>query len=183
MTETLSTTEARAAVEAIVKQAGVTFTAVYRGLDPNAMGGSHPMDQWSITLADKNLSEKFDYFTGLGHRAEPTEYDKMTARYSLHGVTLKDIAQRTICGRRYLAHLETLRKPKAPHIADVLHSLVMDSSAVGQSFSSWCDDFGYDKDSRKAESIYRSCQENSDKIHRLFGHTNMAALAEALQDY
>jgi len=183
MTEALSATEARAAVETIVKQAGVTFTAVYRGLDPKAMGGSHPMDQWSITLADKNLSEQFDYFTGLGHRAEPTEYDKMTARHSFSGVTLKDIAQRTTYGRRYLAHLETLRKPKAPHMADVMHSLIMDSSAAGQSFSSWCDDFGYDKDSRKAESIYRACQENGDKLHRLFGRAGMAALAEALRDY
>ncbi len=183
MTETLSTTEARAAVETIVKQAGVTFTAVYCGLDLKAMGGSRPMDQWSIKLADNKMSEKFDYFTGLGLRAEPTKIDKKTALYNFPGVTPKDIAQRTIYGRRYLAHLETLRKPEAPHMADVLHSLVMDSSAVGQSFSSWCDELGYDKDSRKAESIYRACQENGDKLHLLFGRDGVNALAEALQDY
>jgi len=46
-----------------------------------------------------------------------------------------------------------------PELADVLHSLLMDGEAFfnAQSFEDWASEYGYDKDSRKAEAIYRQC--------------------------
>lgn len=74
-------------------------------------------------------------------------------------------------------------RPVAPHAADVLQSLILDSSAVGQSFDSWCNEFGYDSDSRKAEATYRACQESADKLARVLDHKARKELAELLQDY
>jgi len=46
-----------------------------------------------------------------------------------------------------------------PDIADVLSSLVSDASGTDQPFTDWCADYGYSDDSRKAEAMYRECQE------------------------
>lgn len=78
-----------------------------------------------------------------------------------------------------------LRKkgPTPPHAADVLYSLLLDSSAAEMTFASWCAEFGYDTDSRKALDTYLACQENADKLARIFDHTTREQLREALQDY
>lgn len=49
----------------------------------------------------------------------------------------------------------------APKLADVLHSLISDGEAYfdALSFEDFAANYGYDVDSRKAESIYRKCDE------------------------
>lgn len=179
--------EIETAVAELVAQACVTFSAIYAGETKNAFGeAGHTMDKWScaFTKGDgREAHEEFEYFTGLGHRAEPTKTDKIMAGRGLPALTEKDITQRTIYGRRYFAALEKMRKPQAPHVAGVLHSLILDSSATGQSFADWCSDFGYDTDSRKAHATYEACQQNADKLARIFTHAQREALQTALQDY
>ena len=51
----------------------------------------------------------------------------------------------------------------------VLSSLLLDSSAVDQSFEDWCGEFGYDTDSRKAEATYNACRKSGEKLQRLLG--------------
>jgi hypothetical protein len=60
-------------------------------------------------------------------------------------------------------------RPPTPDIADVLESLQSDSRDSDSSFDSWASDFGYDTDSRKAESVYRACQESARKLRNLMG--------------
>lgn len=174
------------AVSDILKNAGITYTAVNRGVKKNAFGGKHSMDQWSceFTHASKpNEPEEFDFYTGFGLRAPATKDQKIRASYEFQGLTEKDKKGATMYGRRYLARVEEMRKPVSPHAANVLHSLLLDSSAVGQSFESWCSDLGYDSDSRKAFEIYTECQKNADKLARVIPHAVRFALSEAMQDY
>lgn len=169
----------RAAVSAILESAGITFGAIYRG---EKKRDDWQCDAWKTYFVPRaGHRQEFEFFTGLGLRAEPTAGDRRLCR--LPGLTEKDITQRTIYGRRYLAALEAARKPQAPHAADVLHSLILDSSATEQSFGSWCGELGYDSDSRKAERTYRACQENSDNLRRVFSRDVLAQLFEALQEY
>jgi hypothetical protein len=72
-------------------------------------------------------------------------------------------------------------RPIAPKIKDVVYSLLADSSAIYQSFHDWCNDFGYDEDSRKALNIYLACQANAVKLQRT-GLCSAHAQAE-LEDY
>lgn len=46
-----------------------------------------------------------------------------------------------------------------PELADVLSSLVLDASCWdnARTFEDFCDEFGYDPDSRSAERIYEAC--------------------------
>lgn len=188
-TDTLTTTNTiRANVHQILTLARVAFAAEYRGLRKNALGGSHPMDEWLCTLTFEGKPrepEEFEFFTGISLRAEPTPRDRQQAkaRFQLPDLTENDITRHTIYGRRYMAALEEMRKPQAPHAADVLHSLLMDSDAVGQSFESWCSEYGYDSDSRKAEAIYHACQANADKLARVIKPETLRELREALADY
>ena len=53
----------------------------------------------------------------------------------------------------------------------VLDALVSDASAYDQadSFEDFCEEFGYDTDSRKAEQSYRQCGEISKKLAAFLG--------------
>jgi hypothetical protein len=67
-----------------------------------------------------------------------------------------------------------------PKIPDLLQSLALDASSVedNATHESWCREFGYDPDSRKAESIYRRCVDDSRLLRAFLGN---AAYTELLQ--
>ncbi len=67
--------------------------------------------------------------------------------------------------------------------AGVLSCLLGDALASEQTFEDWASDFGYDSDSRKAESIYRACDEIGKKLRSVFGHDRMEHLRTLTQNY
>ncbi len=58
---------------------------------------------------------------------------------------------------------------KEPTAFDVLSCLISDASGCLDSFESWCGDYGYDVDSRKAERIWKACIKSAAKTRRLLG--------------
>lgn len=170
----------RAEVSRIAEAAGVTYTATYLGQRKRE---EWDCDAWVCSLTKGKNKEEFEFFTGLGLRAEPTTSAKTQAQLEFPGLQPTDVSRRTQYGKRYLAKVESLRKPQTPHIADLLHSLILDSGASTQSFASWCDELGYDSDSRKALAIYEACQCNADNLRRIFGVTGIVALQTALEGY
>jgi hypothetical protein len=71
-----------------------------------------------------------------------------------------------------------------PELADVLQSLLMDGQAFfnAQSFEDWADDFGYDKDSRQAEAIYRQCDAIGRKLSAALPKEIIEQAREFVQD-
>ena len=69
-----------------------------------------------------------------------------------------------------------------PKVADVMHSLLLDSSAVDMDFEDWCSDFGYDTDSRKARDTYDKCLELGEAFLNMVGD-DFQLFQEASQDY
>ena len=136
-------------------------------------------DGWRFTM--KNQS--FEYRTGLGHREDVTADTKKRAAYDFPCLTEKDAAGQTMRGRLYLQRVQELRKPQMPPIAGLLNSLIMDGDACSESFASWCDSYGFDVDSRKALATYMACQENSDKLRKIFTPAQIAHIQELLQEY
>lgn len=150
------------AVDALLTANGIRYTTTYSGEDKNALSGSSTMDAWAITFTAGKLSETFDYFTGTGHRKRVYGYagqiwDKNKKQYYTE-------------------------KVMAPRAAGVLHCLIMDSSACGQSFDDWCSDYGYDTDSRKALETYLTCQSNHQKLRRVIGPA-LSQFTTLLEDY
>lgn len=174
----MSSEQIRAEVNTICVHAFVTFHATYMG---QTTRDKWECDEWRLTLKKEFApgdyrSESFEFFTGLGLR-KPDE--SAMAKISAH--SLKKVNKRALAWEEHYKRYPD--KPQTPHVADLLNSLILDSSAVGQSFESWCSELGYDSDSRKAEATYRACQQNADKLARIFNRNDIAALKTALQDY
>lgn len=140
-------------------------------------------DEWKVTLKGLRLDTYFEFYTGLGHRAEATGIERQSAKWQFPGVTAKDVTTLTRYGRAYLAEVEKLRKPKEPSLASVLSSFILDSRAIDQSFNDWCDESGYDTDSRKALKTYEACCEQGQKLRKLFTAEQRSILETLLQDY
>lgn len=56
-----------------------------------------------------------------------------------------------------------------PAANDVVDALFHDAQAGQMTFEEFCGDFGYDPDSRSAETMWRTCRDTFVKLHTLFG--------------
>lgn len=72
-----------------------------------------------------------------------------------------------------------------PKLADVIYSLLMDGSAYfdAQTFEDWCNEYGYDTDSRKAETIWKACDEIGRNLARAFNTQELEELREAASNH
>lgn len=69
-------------------------------------------------------------------------------------------------------------------LRDVVWSCLMDGRAIDNAcFEDWADECGYDKDSRKAEQIYRTCVEVGLRLRAAVGVTALQELHLTYQDY
>jgi hypothetical protein len=73
-------------------------------------------------------------------------------------------------------------KPTFPTLAQVLSSLQLDCGAgANLLFEDFCDDLGYDQDSRKAEEIWRACVRTRGEMMRLLGGNFDQFMAEEIE--
>jgi hypothetical protein len=159
----------RSSVDAILAENGVSFLASCMG---ETTRDNWQCDEWRVTFSRGKESETFQYFTGLGHRVE-------TEAYRLAMIDLKNANPR--CLARVEA--EKLKKPKAPHAADVIYSLALDGQFANGTFEDFCDNLGYDTDSRKALEGYLQCQKDGERFRRIVGTAAFNALGDVVQDY
>lgn len=118
-------------------------------------------DLWHVELSYKNNKYRTEYRTGIGLRKPVLGLKK----------NLKDLW--TYGGHYNLTSKQAADKnlllKEQPCLADVLSSLLSDSSGANESFNNWCDDLGYDTDSRSALDIYLKCQETRNSLIKMFG--------------
>ena len=67
--------------------------------------------------------------------------------------------------------------------AELLYSVLLDSSANDMSHADWCADYGYDEDSRKGLEVYLACQENYSKLLQVLTRSQLDHITELLEDY
>lgn len=170
--------EARAKVTRVLSGANVYFTASNRGSKRDVFGdgSTNVMDVWGCAFAvgERGPAVEFDFYTGIGLRKAP-EW--------AYGVAGFDRGPPPRVGSMLHAQWLEQAKPQPPHAADLLHSLLSDASACEQSFESWCNEIGYDTDSRKAHATYLACQANGDKLRKVFNAEQIRQISEALTDY
>jgi len=58
-----------------------------------------------------------------------------------------------------------------PTIDEVLDCLASDAAGIDNSngFDDWCDEYGYDPDSRRAEKIYKQCERQAERLKKFLG--------------
>lgn len=134
---------------ALLARNGITYKWISTGTS-TPWDDKTEYDSWIIMFNN----EKFDYYTGIGHR--------------------KFIQERW--NRNVYARV-------APTPARVLYSLVMDASAGQELFADFCDNFGYDSDSIKALKVYEACQGIALQMRKVFNSTLLAEIEQILEDY
>jgi hypothetical protein len=123
--------------------------------------------------------ETFEYSLGIGHvdwkkAARSPKYstsfgyseDNRLVDFMARGVALKKTPE--LLGHQAALAAEIARLQKVrPNPAEVLASVCREALDAEETFSDWCANFGYEEDSRKAESIYRACQDNGAMARKL----------------
>lgn len=77
-----------------------------------------------------------------------------------------------LCGRRKMTvPFYTGLALGEPDAADVLECLALDASGFenARGFEDWCNDYGYDTDSRSADRTYRQVEQQTAKLCKLLG--------------
>ena len=160
------------------------YTVHHVALVRNAFGDSKDdtlMDEWRVEIGDKVGvdRQRFEYFTGLGHRilnrALSDAQDVQLCRKIINGVKLLD-------REAAIAIVKNNSRPVPPTLDSVLYCLVIDTKATSRTFAEWCNEMGYDEDSRRALATYESCQKNADKLRRC-GIVDFDAARTAFQDF
>lgn len=140
---------------------------------------------WRVTLLrDGRKVMETDYSQGSGH----CPADKVDARKMGKGAKGEMIKHECETGRTARRVHENAPIFSGPAIAldpvPVLASLAMDSDVIDHpSFESWAGEFGYDADSRKAESVYRACLEIALALRSAIGDTALTELREIASEY
>jgi hypothetical protein len=127
-----------------------------------------PHDLW---LREFN-GELSEYKTGIGHRVKLDKYGRLTqtAKKQVNEIkTILDTSDRVTFANGAIY----------PTPASVLHCLLLDASALDESFDNWCSDYGYDSDSMSAFRTYQSCCDIAKKLYKVIPRI----IRELLQDY
>jgi hypothetical protein len=171
------------AVSDYLKAIGVKYRAIPIQQDVIGEGGwKH--DKWVVMFN----SESFEYSMGIGHSvAIFTQKQRNDLKKYLAVVGYVDKLPQTKRLKRnpnkHSIVFETYELALPPTQASVLYSLLLDSSAAEMPFVDWCDDYGYNTDSRAALAIYEACQINFVKLRNVFNTKQRKHLTELLEDY
>ena len=134
-----------------------------------------------LYICDKYIvlieGQDFEYSCGIGHRIELDRFRKKAFQKIMNKNPQKNKANLLM----YIDELKKVSKPKPLNIDDILYSLILDSQFSNETFDDFCDNFGYNNDSIKANEIYRACQKNSKKVKTFI--TDIDKASELFQDY
>lgn len=165
----METTDIENAVIELLKTENISYSVAAAG--ENITRDGWQCDGWKFTFAKAGKSESFDYYTGLGHRkANKVALLRPEAKFPKNTIGYASWAKKNI-------------KPVTPHVAGILHSLIMESDAINMCFIDWCDIFGCDSDSIKVLGMYNACCDNAKRLKNILSHATCEKLSELLQDY
>jgi len=143
-------------------------------------GNAKTESRWRVTISRGGRDFTSKYIMGCAHR-----------RWTPQGVRAmaKEPKKFGPWNRGWFEslYMESFRarysEPIPPDLADVMYSLVMDTSGVrdGQSFEDWCADYGSDPDSIKALESFNACTDAWRAMVRL--GLDLDALSDLFQDY
>lgn len=154
-----------------------TLTSIYLGrrtTQPESKGGkAWEHFAYNLTLAHEGRSMSFDYCAGLGHvkfERGPTWRKPANAiewRYGKEGPK----------GDGWNVRAE-------PTLFDALFCVLMDARSYddARNFEDWCDNFGYDTASKRAERMYQACGQTSKDVRHVLGRALYDELAGMEED-
>lgn len=184
--ETATELTPRERIHATAKELGLSMAAVFVPWSQSRnKGEKEPSLNWRITLKrDGRDVLTTDYMAGSGHCPGYQRKDKYLKRELIvweceHGRPgfVMESAHQIVSAPRGRGTIDL-------DFESVLSSLALDSDVLDHpTFELWAGDFGYDTDSRKAETIYRACLEIALALRNAIGEDGLARLREACRDF
>jgi len=157
---------------------GLQCSIVSRGVQKMNETDTTPMLAWDAKFTDKRGQyQQFDYFTGIGCGPQMSETDLMrnfplVANVPKHN--RRNLIDKTLMPR--VALMAAIKAKWTPDPIEILWAVARDGDALDQTFEDWASDFGYDTDSRKAEKIYRACQDNALRLKKILSTDKIETL-------
>ena len=177
---------------ALIQKLGLEYKADFVPLSKSRNAKEKALSlNWSVTISRGNRSITTDYTQGIGHlpnyssvRARVVVYHDAVVQACETGkssiVSHKSAYDAAQTGNHYAKPLPI----PAPSFEDVLHSLILDSEVLEHgTFEEWAENTAFDKDSRSAEKIYRSCLEIGLKLRAMLGDDNLQKFRDLFQGY
>lgn len=174
----------KAAIHATIEALGLTVSSRFIPLSQSRnKHEKHPTLNWEVTVS-KNDRAILSTLYSAGSAHCPAYLAKGLGHTNS---IMRDAAIRYECEQGFASlHVFGLKrgKPLMPDALDVLYSLAMDASVLDAGgFENWASDFGYDTDSRKAESVYRACLDIALKLRAALGDEGLNNLRNAFEGY
>ena len=154
-----------------------------------------PHIAYSVTLAHNGKAFwSGPYKLGIGHVKIPAKVPERAMVWKM-GLTADEFGLLNAMQRRPNAKFEEIGiqaslcaklacvQKVSPALPDVLHSLLMDSSATDETFSNWCANYGYSDDSIKALETYQACVKEGQALAKAFTPGELSELQEIFSDY
>ena len=175
---------------AYIENLGVTYQAQFVPTVQPLQTIKYPQLHWAITLTKGRRTLTTSYTQGQAHILKYKAFHKTP-----YDARLAQEMYRKTCetGILYNYFSETFgwmkrsRSPKVqptPSLLDVLYCLIQDAGVLDYgSFESWAQEWGYEIDSRKAETAYRTCIQQSLELKHLLGYQAIEQLQTLYQDY
>lgn len=138
--------------------------------------GPYKLGVGHVKLVDMDKAENIRRYRYIPEHRK-TEMAQMFRHAKINSMPL-DRQRKVEC----LAAFATYQKV-SPKLADVMYSLLSDSSAMDETFADWCGNFGYDDDSIKALETYQACVKIGQSLSKAFTPAELQELREIFQDY
>ena len=117
----------------------------------------------TTTYKNFKITAKFD---GL----KVASWDEYNDRHSK--VTIKNLKNEKWTSFDFWGSIKNPRLESDYDLLNAFYCFVSDALSGLESFESFCDEFGYDTDSRKAEKIYKACKRAYTKFECISGFSN-----------
>lgn len=161
-----------------------------RNFDPKLV--NHPQKKnlnWKVKLLFRGRPViETDYMAGIGHSPAYKDARKIGQGISLGCEAAVNGEVEKGYRHKYSEAMDWAqpkrKEPLLPDACDVIYSLLSDGDAIDHSsFEEWASNYGFDADSRKAETMYRACLNTGLKLRNYLGDDLLAKLREVFQDY
>lgn len=159
------------AVHNYISSIGVDYYIVYNG---EIVNDGNTTDKFFVIFTKNDISASFDFYQGTHYR----EIHKNRAKLDKYIRTFNELILQQVSYRTKNSDIVFV-----PTSATILCSLLLDSEAGQCTFFEFCQDFGYDEDSRKALDTYLACQSTDKQLNTIFKRDEISHLQTLLEDY
>ena len=152
----------------LLEKEGLSITSVHLGFEKKVQeyeGRSnykYIVDNWNVTISFGGKEYTDKYSTGIGHRQLISSFIKKQGEKYYKSTTGEAKTEKEAVIAGWL-------KTVPPKLADVVYCLLNDASGTDEVFEDWCNNLGYDTDSRKALDLYLTCQKTRTAMIKMFG--------------